>query len=276
MLYLFLTALFFTVCTISDKYTISKYSLSSNDFTFLIAVSSCVFLLPAMLFTENFFRFSAGSVLTIIFVTIDKIAEFSASAAVLKKLSGFETKAWLGTALFLSYFSDIAFFGENFVLLRLLFIIITCGCLVFMVRDAKNTDKNRYKSIWFILILYILSKYFYGVIIKTAVDVSPLLSLYISMVIITVIYPFKADLKGLFGKKRKGTAIVFFTRIPNTAGLILENILIGLNLTMYSLEQPLILAMLLIYSFFRRESTSKVSVISGIVCFAAILAFKLI
>ncbi|MBD5141614.1 MAG: hypothetical protein HDT25_09425, partial [Ruminococcus sp.] len=49
-----------------------------------------------------------------------------------------------------------------------------------------------------------------------------------------------------------------------------------LNLTMYSLEQPLILAMLLIYSFFRRENTSKVSVISGIVCFAAILAFKLI
>ena len=145
-----------------------------------------------------------------------------------------------------------------------------------MVRDSKNADKDRYKSIWLILIVYILSKYFYGVIIKTAEDVSPLLSLYISMVIVTIVYLFKADLKGLFGGKKKGTAIVFFTRIPNTAGLVLENILIGLNLTMYSLEQPLILAMLLIYSFLRRESTSKVGVISGVVCFLAILAFKLL
>lgn len=276
MIYLFLTALFFTVCTVSDKYTLSKYRLSISDFTFLIAASSCVFLLPAMLFTEIYFRPSASSILTVIFVTADKIAEFSAAAAVLKKLSGFETKAWLGTALFLSYFSDIAFFGESFEAVKLMFIIITCVCLVFMVRDSKNTGKNRYKSIWLILILYILSKYFYGVIIKTAVDISPMMSLYISMMIITVIYLFKADLKGIFGDKRKGTAIVFLTRVPNTAGLILENILIGFNLTMYSLEQPLILAMLLIYSFIRRESSSNVSIISGIACFIAILAFKLL
>ena len=276
MIYLIITALCFTICTISDKYCISKYDLSSGDFTFLIAASSCVFMLPTLFIGDVRFDISAGSFLTIALVTIDKIAEFSASAAVLKKLSGFETKAWLGTALFLSYFSDIIFFGENFEYLKLLFIFITCVCLFFMVSDSKNSDKSRYKNIRLILVIYILSKFFYGLIIRAgSSSISPIASVYASMIIITAIYFFKADLRGLFGEKHKGTFLVFFIRIPNTLGLVFENILIGTSLTMYSLEQPLILAFLLVYSFLRRESTSKVSILTGILCLASIFAFKL-
>lgn len=277
MIYLILTAVCFTVCTVADKYSISKYDLSSGDFTFLVAAASCVFMLPALFIGDVKFDISAGSFVTIALVTIDKIAEFSTAAAVLKKLSGFETKAWLGTALFLSYFSDIIFFGESFESLKLLFIFITCICLFFMVRDAKSGDKGRYKDIRLILVIYIFSKYFYGLIIRAGSgSISPVASVYASMVIITAIYLFKAELRGLFGEKRKGTLLVFFIRIPNSAGLVLENILIGTSLTMYSLEQPLILAFLLIYSFLRRESTSKVSILTGVLCLAAIFAFKLL
>lgn len=273
---LVLTALFYAVCTVSDKFSISEYRLSSGDFTFLVALSSCVFMLPALFYSDLVFKPDIGSAVTILLVTADKIVEFSAAAAVLKKLSGFETKAWLGTALFLSYFSDIFLFGEEFKALKLVFIFITCGCLALMVKNARSTEKDRYKKIWIILIFYILSKYFYGIIIKAGSgSISPLASVYASMVIISAVYLFKSDLKGIFGEKRRGTAIVFFTRIPNTAGLVLENILIGRSLTMYSLEQPLILAMLLIYSFIRRENTSKVSIISGALCLLAIFAFKI-
>ena len=277
MIYLIITALCYTICTVSDKYSISKYSLNGNDFTFLMAAASCVFMLPALFLTEVRFEISIGSFITVALLVIDKIAEFATSAAVLKKLSGFETKAWLGTAMFLSYFTDIIFFDEKFEAIKLLFIFIVCGCLVMMVKDGKNTGKKRYKGIKILLVLYILSKYFYGLIIKAGSDsISPTAGVYSAMIVITAIYYFKANIHELVKEKRIGSVIVSLTRIPNIVGLICENILIGTSLTMYSMEQPTILAMLLIWSFVRRENTSKISIISGIVCLIAVFAFKLI
>lgn len=277
MICLIITALCYTVCTISDKYSISKYELSGNEFTFLMGASSCIFMLPALFLTELRFDLSVGSFLTIVLLSVDKIAEFATSAAVLKKLSGFETKAWLGTAMFISYFTDIIFYDESFEAVKLLFIFIVCGCLFMMVRDGKNTEQGRYKGIRLLLFLYILSKYFYGLIIKAGGGhISPTAGVYSAMIVITVIYFFRADVPGLVKGKLKGSVIVSLTRIPNIAGLICENILIGTSLTIYSMEQPVILALLLIWSFIRRENTSRISVISGIVCLMAVFAFKLV
>ncbi|MCH5267268.1 MAG: hypothetical protein J1E62_02895 [Lachnospiraceae bacterium] len=277
MIYLLITVLCYTICTISDKYSISKYRITPSEFTFLISASSCIFMVPAFFFTRNYFELSLNSFLTIALLSIDKIVEFSTSAAVLKKLSGFETKAWLGTAMFLSYFSDITFFHVDFSLLKLLCIFIVCGCLVAMVKDGKNEGKNRYKGIGLILILYILSKYFYGIIIKIGSDsISPTISVYAALLVVTVIFWFKVKPAELLKEKRGGTGIVFLTRIPNALGLVCENLLIGISLTMYSMEQPVILALLLFYSFIRRENTSKLSMVSGIICLIAVFAFKLV
>lgn len=277
MIYLVITALCYTVCTVSDKYAISEYRLSSSDFTFLMAAASCICMIPALFLTEMRFELSVSSFITVALVTADKIVEFYTSAAVLKRLSGFETKAWLGTAMFLSYFTDVAVFGEGFEVVKLLFIFITCGCLFIMVRGGRNSSKGKYKGIVLLLVLYILSKFFYGLVIRLGSDaVSPTASVYSAMVIIAVIYLFKVNLKELFKDKLKGSGIVFATRIPNIIGLISENTLIGVSLTLYSMEQPLILAMLLAYSFIRRENESKVSLISGAVCLLAILAFRLV
>ena len=45
-------------------------------------------------------------------VAVCKMLEFQMSALVLKQLSAFELKAWLGVTLFASYFTDILFGAE--------------------------------------------------------------------------------------------------------------------------------------------------------------------
>lgn len=277
MVYLLITALCYTICTILDKHSISQYGLKGANYTFLIATASSVWMLPTLFLTEMRFTFSIGSLLTILFLIIDKIAEFVTSAAVLNKLSGFETKAWLGTAMFLSYFTDILFFHESFEGFKILCILIVCGCLVIMVKDGKSTDQYRYQGIRGLLILYILSKYFYGLIIKAGSSyISPTAGVYAAMVIITAIYFFKADIPGLMKEKRTGSVTIFLTRIPNIVGLVCENLLISTSLTMYSMVQPTILALLLVWSFVQHENTSRISMIGGVICLIAVFSFRLI
>lgn len=276
MAYLLITALCYTICTISDKHSISRYGLKGINYTFLIAASSGICMLPTLFLTEMRFTLSIGSVLTVLLLFIDKIAEFITSAAVLDKLSGFETKAWLGTAMFLTYFTDILFFQETFAQFKLLCILIVCGCLVMMVKDGKNTDRTRYQGIRILLVLYILSKYFYGIIIKVGSRyISPTAGVYAAMVLVAVVCFFKADVSGLVKEKHAGSMTVFLTRIPNVVGLVCENLLIGTSLTMYSMVQPTILALLLIWSFIRRENTSRISMIGGTICLIAVFAFRL-
>ena len=61
-------------------------------------------------------------------VAVCKMLEFQMSALVLKQLSAFELKAWLGVTLFASYFTDILFGAEP--------------SEYFMLRKALNRTKE--------------------------------------------------------------------------------------------------------------------------------------
>lgn len=57
--------------------------------------------------SEFKFQLDLAIILAVLLVAMCKMLEFQMSARVLKQLSAFELKAWLGITLFASYFTDI-------------------------------------------------------------------------------------------------------------------------------------------------------------------------
>lgn len=150
----------YTATSLSDKYTISSAGLSHNEFTFIMCSSMSFFLAISLPFQEIYFTFSWQSLTAILLMSLCKIGEFQMSALVLKYLSAFELKAWLGISLFISYFTDVIF-GTALHISKLAFLLLTALGLVLIVYSSEK-DKVNYKKLALPLILYILSKYGYG------------------------------------------------------------------------------------------------------------------
>ena len=83
-----------------------------------------VFLLLCLPFVEVRFDFSLQAFLGVVLMVLCKLAELFMSALVLRELSAFELKAWIGTTLFASYATDILC-GAPFYAISLAFITLT-------------------------------------------------------------------------------------------------------------------------------------------------------
>lgn len=154
----------YTICSLNDKYAAAKANFSGDEFTFLMCSSMSVFLAVSLPFQNLSFSLTWQSFLAISLVTVCKMLEFQMSARVLKQLSAFELKAWLGITLFASYFTDILF-GSELNIIKLICIFATAAGLVFIARSSKGGVN--YKQIILPLMLYLVSKYGYGLIIRS-------------------------------------------------------------------------------------------------------------
>ena len=154
----------YTISSLSDKYAVSKARFTGNEFTFLMCSSLSVFIALTLPFQEIYFSLSWQSFAAILLIAVCKLLEFQMSALVLKQLSAFELKAWLGVTLFVSYMTDV-FYGADLRLLKLLCIAATAVGLVFIAKSGKET-KIEYRKIAVPLLLYLAVKYGYGLVIK--------------------------------------------------------------------------------------------------------------
>ena len=77
-----------------------------------------------------------------------------------------------------------------------------------------------------------------------------------------------------YSEKPRGTLNVILARIPNTAGMLLENAVIGISLANYSLIQPMILVTLFVISLIRRETCSRANILGGILSIAGVMGFQ--
>ena len=77
-----------------------------------------------------------------------------------------------------------------------------------------------------------------------------------------------------YSEKPRGTLNVILARIPNTAGMLLENAVIGISLASYSLIQPMILVTLFVISLIRRETCSRANILGGILSIAGVMGFQ--
>lgn len=263
----------YTICSLNDKYAAAKANLSGDEFTFLMCSSMSVFLAASLPFQNLSFSFTWQSFLAVLLVAMCKMLEFQMSARVLKQLSAFELKAWLGITLFASYFTDI-FFGFELSVFKLICIFATAAGLVFIARSSKGGVN--YKQIILPLVLYLVSKYGYGLVIRSfSPYASSTMQLLPAMVIISLIMLPRVHIRELIKNNRSGVVKVVLARIPNTLGMLLENAVISISLANYSFIQPMILVTLFVIGLIRREKRSRLNLIGSMICIVGIVAFQL-
>lgn len=263
----------YTYTTLNDKHAIAISKLSGKLFTFLMCSSMAVFLLACLPLLEVRFDFSWQAFIGVILMVLCKLAELFMSAVVLRVMAAFELKAWIGITLFASYATDILY-GTVFRFICLLFITVTVIGLILIVRSEKS-ENPPYKKIIIPLVLYLLSKYSYGLIVKAFTHyVSSTMLLFISLVIISIIL--LPTIKWSEVKeKRKGVGMVIFARIPNTVGMLAENAVAVINLASYSFIQPMILVTLFFIRVLRKEDFTFKNILGGIMCIIGLLAFQM-
>lgn len=263
----------YTICSLNDKYAAAKANFSGDEFTFLMCSSMSVFLALSLPFQNLSFSLTWQSFLAVLLVAMCKMLEFQMSARVLKQLSAFELKAWLGITLFASYFTDILF-GSELNIIKLICIFATAAGLVFIARSSKGGVN--YKQIILPLVLYLVSKYGYGLIIRSfSPYASSTMQLLPAMVIISLIMLPRVHIRELIKNNRSGVVKVVLARIPNTLGMLLENAVISISLANYSFIQPMILVTLFVIGLIRREKRSRLNLIGSMICFVGIVAFQL-
>lgn len=276
MALMLMVVLCYTICSLSDKYAVSKIGFNGNELTFLMAAATAVFMTVTLPFVDTHVTWGIPVVLGILLIAASKLLEFQMSALVLAEMSAFELKAWLGLCLFMSYFTDIWMKTQGFSWGKILFIAVTVLGL-FMIAQAGKKEIH-YGKIVLPLIVYLVAKYGYGLVIAaTEPYISSTMTLYFALILLAlVLIPAAHPLK-IFREKRNGGIFVVATKIPNVMGLLGENAVIAISLANYSFIQPMILVVLFFLGIFQKEEEhSRLNVLGGIVCIIGIIGFQLI
>lgn len=263
----------YTITSLSDKYAAAKVKFSPDNFTFLMCASMSLFLALTLPFQTISFALTWQAFAGVGLVAVCKLLEFRMSILVLKEMSAFELKAWLGVTLFVSYFADVLM-GAALSLLKLAFICAAAVGLVLIVRSDK-AEKINYRRIILPLALYLASKFGYGLMIRTFSGYASSIMLLLPGLLLVALAVLPKVNFAEFREKPKGTAWVALARIPNTAGMIMENAVIAISLAEYSLIQPMILVTLFIIGLIRREACSKENILGGALAIAGVLGFQL-
>lgn len=276
MLYMMTAAVCFTITSLNDKYASAKLKLSGNETTFLMALGTSFFMLFYLPFSNNFFTLSWQSFAVVIIMAFLKFVEIELSVRILREMSAFELKAWLGISLFLSYTFDLITGNETLGIhtaYKFGAIAVTSFGL-FLIAKSGN-KKIHYKIILLPLIFYLAEKFSYGLLVNMAQTyISPTFSLFWAFIILTILLAPRVKFVRLLKEKPKGTGIVLAAKIPNTVGLVCENLTAANSITNYSFIQPVILASLFLIQLIRREETSKLNLAGGILCVLGIIMFQ--
>ncbi len=264
----------YTVTSLSDKYAASTAKLGGIEVTFLMAAATSFFmtlLLP--LLGIPFSPLSWQLLLAVLLIAADKLLEFVLGTAVLKEMSAFELKAWLGAVLFLSYFTDVFAYGGTFSPIGLLFIAVTAAGLVLIARS--NRKNVRYRRIVLPLLFYLFTKYGYAIVMRYAEPYGDSTQiLYFSLLLLAVVLFPASHIVRLFREKKKGVLITAATKLPNAVGLYAENAALAVSLTGFSMIQPLILIALFLIGCIRGEYREKLGVAGAVVSIAGIVGFQ--
>lgn len=273
----------YTICSLSDKYAVAKLKFDGNTLTFLMAAATSVLMLFYLPFDSRIFVISWQSFAVILLMAVSKMLEFQLAAIILKEMSAFELKAWLGVTVFLSYATDFISGTEPLslsVIWKVGFIALSAVGLFMIARSGG--DKINYKKIMLPLIGYLLAKYGYGLIVNQFCNeqgscyISATLALFIALVLLAVILAPKIHPIKLFKEKTGGAMFVSLTKIPNVIGLVSENIVATQSMANYSFIQPMILVALFFIGVIKREECTKLNIAGGIICIIGILGFQLV
>lgn len=265
MVFSLLTVVFYTASSLGDKYISAKLACSAQEFSFLVALSTAFFLALVLPFTGWNFAFTLQSGLALIVLIALKIAEFYTSAALLKTVSAYELKAWLSLNVIISYLVDLARGTETFF-----WAFLPCAAVLVAGIGLVAFGEKREKLLRYILLslIYVASKFLYGLQMNVLEGTSPVCVLLLVMLGVALLQLPFVKFKTFF--RKKGLALGALTRIPNAAGLWTEAIAAQQNLLLYSLVQPMQLAILFLTALIRREKMGKLRLAGSIVTLVAV------
>lgn len=265
MVFSLLTLVFYTASSLGDKYISAKLACSAQEFSFLVALSTAFFLALVLPFTGWNFAFTLQSGLALIVLVALKIAEFYTSAALLKTVSAYELKAWLSLNVIVSYLVDLARGTETFF-----WAFLPCAAVLVAGIGLVAFGEKREKLLRYILLslIYIASKFLYGLQMNVLEGTLPVCVLLLVMLGVALLQLPFVKFKTFF--RKKGLALGALTRIPNAAGLWTEAIAAQQNLLLYSLVQPMQLAILFATALIRREKMGKLRLAGSIVTLVAV------
>lgn len=270
----------YTICSLNDKYAVAKVKLSGNELTWIMAAATALLMLAYLPFDSRLFLPSVPAFAAIALMALSKYAEFKLSAIILKEMSAFELKAWLGVVLFVSYITDLLT-GAAALGIAVPFqfgLIAVTAAGLFLI--ARSGNKINYRRIALPMLLYLAAKYGYGLVVNfTQEYISPTLSLFWALVILAAVLAPAVHPIRLFKQKPVGAALVSLAKIPNVIGLVLENYVALNSMANYSFIQPMILVVLFFIGIIKKdpqENASRLNLIGGIVCIAGIIGFQTI
>ena len=265
MVFSLLTVVFYTASSLGDKYISAKLACSAQEFSFLVALSTAFFLALVLPFTGWNFAFTLQSGLALIVLVALKIAEFYTSAALLKTVSAYELKAWLSLNVIVSYLVDLARGTETFF-----WAFLPCAAALVAGIGLVAFGEKREKLLRYILLslIYIASKFLYGLQMNVLEGTSPVCVLLLVMLGVALLQLPFVKIKTFF--RKKGLALGALTRIPNAAGLWTEAIAAQQNLLLYTLVQPMQLAILFLTALIRREKMGKLRLAGSIITLVAV------
>lgn len=276
MIYMVAAAACFTITSLNDKYASAKLKLSGNETTFLMALGTSFFMLFYLPFADRFFTASWQSFAAIIMMAFLKFVEIELSVRILREMSAFELKAWLGISLFLSYTLDLMTGNEPWGIQTIYKFAAIAVTSIGLFLIAKSENKTiHYNKILLPLIFYLAEKFCYGLLVNVSqAYISPTFSLFLAFIILTALLAPRVQFVRLLKEKPKGTGLVLAAKIPNTVGLVCENLTAATSITNYSFIQPIILTSLFVIQLIRREETSKLNLAGGILCVSGIILFQ--
>ncbi len=265
----------YTITSFSDKYAVSKAKFSGDEFTFLMCSSLAFFTLLSLPFQNIYFTLTWQSFAAILLIAVCKIFEFQMSAVVLRQLSAFELKAWIGVTLIVSYLTDVIY-GSELAAMKLLCIAATVTGLALIVKSGRE-NKIEYRKIAVPLVLYLTAKYSYGLIIKTFTPyVSPTMQFMPALVLVSLVMLTKIRPHEIFKKNKTGAVNVILARVPNTIGMLMENAVISVSLASYSFIQPMVLILLFAIGIIQKNRYSRLNLAGSIICIAGVVIFQLV
>lgn len=265
MVFSLLTVVFYAASSLGDKYISAKLACSAQEFSFLVALSTAFFLALVLPFTGWNFAFTLQSGLALVVLVALKIAEFYTSAALLKTISAYELKAWLSLNVIVSYLVDLARGTETFF-----WAFLPCAAVLVAGIGLVAFGEKREKLLRYILLSlgYIASKFLYGLQMNVLDGTSPVCVLLLVMLgVVLLQLPF-VKFRTFF--RKKGLVLGALTRIPNAAGLWTEAIAAQQNLLLYTLVQPMQLAILFLTALIRREKMEKLRLAGSIITLVAV------
>ena len=267
----------YTICSLNDKYAVSKAKYNGSQLTFLMAAGTVLFLLPLLPFADTTITANWLAPVFVLLIALSKYLEFDMSAKILEYMSAFELKAWVGILLFVSYFTDVIIYSQSIDIIKLLFIALTMAGLVMIAISGR--EKVNYKKIAVPMILYLAARFIYGFVMNAAEGIiSSTMTLLFALIVLALVMLPSAKPWAIAKNSpegMKGVLIVLLCKIPNALGLLGENAVAAESLTNFAFIPPMILIVIFIVGLFRKSTRpTGLNLAGSIACIIGIMGFQ--